>query len=645
MSQERRPYVEIPPDLRDTTSHAPAPPLQTLENRPDLEVRGLGKCFDLYPHDRDRVLEFLTRQTRHDRFWALKELTFEVPRGCAFGIIGSNGAGKSTLLKILSGVSRPTEGSLTVNASISSLLDLGLGFHTGFTGRQNIYLNCTLMGLDRARIDALLPQILDFAELESFIDYPVKTYSSGMSLRLGFAVASHLDYQIFLIDEVLTVGDQYFQRKCVRKIEQFIEQGRTIVLVSHDLHAVRSLCDRVLWLKDGRAVMEGPAAEVVDTYVDAVRAREGGAISRPPGLEAIRRLRTEEANLMRRAFISPTEPDASIPDPSSPAPSSPAPSSPVQPDGGPVALPASPGVIGQPSPVTDEHSRPPATPESAPAPAPALETAPAAPPEAPSTPPAIALESLRADLAEQFRQEWLHEGPHAGHSASPQTSSNSSSDPNSQQLPSAQASAQFPWRATLHDPALRETLTRAMRLPQARALWQSGEAPSPLMEYHGDMPLVTGSGEARVLEVLFLDRDGAARETFVTLEPLTFAVTFKAVVPVEDPIFGVAIHRNDDVYVYGPNTQFDRCLKGTYHGIYTFFLHYPSMPLLAGTYRISVALWDKHHLKPYAWHNRLYTLTFKADRDDHGIIVLPHDWAVMTHLAGDQEVLPPETDP
>lgn len=630
MSQERRPYVELPPDLRGD-HRAPSPqPLHPEGEKPDIEVKDLSKCFDLYPHDRDRVLEFFTRQPRHDRFWALKDLSFEVPRGCAFGIIGSNGAGKSTLLKILSGVSKPTEGSVAVNASISSLLDLGLGFHTSFTGRQNIYLNCTLMGLERERIDALLPYILDFAELEGFIDYPVKTYSSGMSLRLGFAIASHLDYQIFLIDEVLTVGDQYFQRKCVRKIEQFIEQGRTIVLVSHDLHSVRSLCDRVLWLKDGQRVLEGKASEVVDTYVDAVRSRESGAIRRPPGLDALRAVRSEDASLLKKAFLGPeaasgtivasadapksaavlesSDADAAAPD----RPSEPSETSSPPPDLQPLSHAALDALAGKESDsdVEARHDG-----DGGEIKGSMDATSSEITENAPDVEPP--LESRRAHLAERFRAD-LH-AQHAGGEAQE-------------------------WRSTSADPTLRATLSRAVALSNAPELWRSGEAPEPMMEYHGDMPLVTGSGEAKVLEVLFLDRHGQARESFTTLEPLTFAVTFKALHPVEDPIFGVAIHRNDDVYVYGPNTQFDRCLKGIYHGIYTFFLHYPSLPLLTGTYRISVALWDKHHLKPYAWHNRLYTLTMRADREDHGIIVLPHDWAMLTHISGEDERLPSEPE-
>jgi hypothetical protein len=199
--------------------------------------------------------------------------------------------------------------------------------------------------------------------------------------------------------------------------------------------------------------------------------------------------------------------------------------------------------------------------------------------------------------------------------------------------------AHIPYRATSADPELRRRILSAAALPDAPSLWQPGESIQPMMEYHGDLPLVTGSGESRILEVLILGPDGQPREEFVTGEPLTVAVTLKALEPVDNPIFGVAIHRNDDVYVYGPNTRFDHCLRGTYHGLYTFFLHYPSLPLLAGTYLLSVALWDKNHLKPYVWHNRLYTLSFKADREDHGLVVIPHTWGVVTHVSGPAEAL------
>ena len=217
-----------------------------------IEARGLSKCFEIYLNDRSRFFEFFGRRRHHEEHWALRDVSFEVERGRSFGVVGPNGAGKSTLLKIIAGISAPTRGQLNIHASMSTLLDLGLGFHPNFTGRENIALNCSLLGLTRDQADERIPEIIGFAELDAFIDYPVRTYSTGMMLRLGFAIAAHTEADIFLVDEVLAVGDQYFQRKCIRKIEEFVEQGRTIVLVSHDLHAVRSLCHHAIWLDGGR---------------------------------------------------------------------------------------------------------------------------------------------------------------------------------------------------------------------------------------------------------------------------------------------------------------------------------------------------------------------------------------------------------
>lgn len=584
--------------------HGPATPEASA--LPDVSAHALGKRFDIYKHDRDRVLELFSRTQRHEPFWALKEVSFEVPRGCAFGIIGSNGAGKSTLLRMLAGVSPPTEGELVVRASRSSLLDLGLGFHMGFSGRQNIYLTCTLMGLEPRQIDALVPDILAFSELEGFIDYPVRTWSAGMCLRLGFSIAAHLDQQLFLIDEVLTVGDQYFQRKCVKRIERFIEHGRTIVLVSHDLHAIRSLCNRVLWLRQGRTVLEGPAAAVVDAYLDAVRAREG--------TQHITRLDGS------------TDRSPSMPLQPPPAEAVPAQTFPAEENGAPEAQadssPSTPTLTLEPTPDQDTGKD-------------------------------RGKDTVKDMVKDTVQDSALPVQPAPSESPEPRSHAHvldaqrQAQPVTSEALPSP-AGRPLAYRATTPDPRLRARLLERLASPHPEAvltaMLTADEAPTPMQEYHGDLPVVTGSGEARILAVRFLNSDGQDRDRFVTRDELVVAVTFKALEPILDPIFGVAIHRNDDVYVYGPNSHFDRCLKGTYHGVYTFFLHYPSLPLLTGTYLVSVALWDRHHLKPYVWHNRLYPLVFHADREDHGLVVIPHHWGMVTHASGADEQLvdPPQ---
>jgi len=482
-----------------------------------IRVRGLGKRFDIYPSDRARVLEFFGNRKRHREFWALKDVTFDVPRGTSFGVIGSNGAGKSTLLRLLSGVSRPTEGTLEAGPRLTGLLDLGLGFHRDFTGRENIFLNCALLGLSDAEVREKVPRIIEFAELEEFIDYPVRTYSAGMNLRLGFAIACHVDYEIFLIDEVLAVGDQYFQRKCIRKIEEFIAEGRTLVLVSHDLHAVRSLCQQAIWLHAGRVVGRGDADEVVRAYIDVARDRDD--------------------RLRARQFAGATSADAHR--------------------------------------MGEEGGR--------------------------------ALSLVRRGDLDGCEPE----------------------------------PAATEYRCTSPSAQLRQAVLRSTALPDAESLLADPEEVTGYDEHHHERPLVTGTGEVRILAVRILDGEGREPASVRTHDPVTIAVTFRTRVPVERPILGVALFRNDDVYVFGPNTRFDAVerLDGVYDGVYTFFIHYPSLPLLGGTYFVSVAAYDKNHLKPHVWHNQLYTLSVETERADHGLVHIEHHWGLVIHARGGDEQL------
>jgi lipopolysaccharide transport system ATP-binding protein len=226
----------------------------------------LTKHYDLYPRPADRLIEFITRRPRHTIFPALQDVTFEVERGETVGIIGQNGAGKSTLLKLLCGVTRPSSGSLEAHGSIASILELGTGFHPEFSGRDNAALNAAILGLSPAEVRDRLPGILDFSELGTFLDRPVKTYSSGMYMRLAFSVAVNASPDILVIDEALAVGDGHFQKKCVDKIREFQEAGKTILFCSHALYHVTSICRRALWLDHGRVMRYGPALDVVHDY-------------------------------------------------------------------------------------------------------------------------------------------------------------------------------------------------------------------------------------------------------------------------------------------------------------------------------------------------------------------------------------------
>jgi lipopolysaccharide transport system ATP-binding protein len=214
---------------------------------------------------------------REETFWALSDIDFDVPRGKVFGVIGSNGAGKSTLLKILSRITDPTTGTAEIHGRVGSLLEVGTGFHPELSGRENIYLNGTLLGMRRREIKAVFEEIVDFAEVERFIDTPVKRYSSGMYVRLAFAVAAHLRPEILIIDEVLAVGDIGFQKKCLGKMQDVTGEGRTVLFVSHSLSTVNSLCEQCLLLENGRVKRIGPTAEVTNAYFDASNGTGGGS--------------------------------------------------------------------------------------------------------------------------------------------------------------------------------------------------------------------------------------------------------------------------------------------------------------------------------------------------------------------------------
>ncbi len=215
---------------------------------------------------RETFARLFRNQSRYHSFDALKGISFEVTDGQIVGLVGPNGSGKSTILKIIAGVYRPTSGVVRINGKVAGLIELGAGFHSDLTGRENILLNGLLLGLSKREIRSREQQILDFAELGDFIDSPVKQYSSGMFMRLGFAVATEIDPDILLIDEILAVGDASFQQKCMARIDEFRQRRKTIVLVTHDLASVRKLCQRVLLIQNGRIRADGTPAEVLDLY-------------------------------------------------------------------------------------------------------------------------------------------------------------------------------------------------------------------------------------------------------------------------------------------------------------------------------------------------------------------------------------------
>jgi ABC-type polysaccharide/polyol phosphate transport system ATPase subunit len=390
-----------------------------------VEARNLSKLYRLYPSPRQLLVEYLTlrRRRMHAEFWALKDITFSVPQGGVFGVIGDNGAGKSTLLRVLAGATQPTSGTLVVESPSASLIDLGTGFKPDFTGRENVRLNCALLGFDARQTEEALKDIVAFSELGKFIDYPLQTYSSGMIMRLGFAVAASVPSRVIIIDEVIAVGDNYFQHKCIERLAALQREGRTIVFAAHNLHAVKTMCHQVMWLKNGMCEALGPAEDTVARYVDHTRAREG----------------------------------------------------------------------------------------------------------------------------------CVDEAP--------------------------------------------KTVTRESR-------------------------------DITIAAVRVLGADGKEKADFDTGERVEVQVDFRAETPVLDPAFGVAIHRNDGVYCYGPNTAWDKVLYGEYSGEYRLSIIYPAFPLLAGSYLLSVAIFDREHVVPYVYHDRMYGFRVRGNVPDNGIVRIAHEWRI-----------------
>lgn len=360
--------------------------------------------------------------------WALQDLSLEVPRGGALAVVGENGSGKSTLLDVLMGATRPSAGAADVEQPVASLLELGAGFFHELSGRENAVQIGLLAGLGKREARQRALAVAEFAELGELYDRAVRTYSAGMVMRLGFALAASLRAPVTLIDEVLAVGDGYFQRKCIDRLGELRAGGSTLVVASHDLHALRGLCDRALWLRHGRLEALGTAEEVLGRY---------------------------EEHLRRRA---------------------------------------------------------------------AREDAP--------------------------------RGRH-------------------------------------------------------------------------------GTGEVVIREVRLRDAKGEERREFRTGETLRVEVLFETLRPLDSPVMGVALFRDDGVYCYGPNTRFDGCLAGSYQGRYRLTAEFPELPLLGGGYEVSVAFYDRDHVYAYAWDHRLYPFRVVSDRPDHGVVLLAHRFSVTKVGEGD----------
>lgn len=235
-----------------------------------IKVDHVYKSFNIY-YDRANTLKermlFFTRNKRREKREVLNDININIKKGETVALIGVNGSGKSTLLKLMTQIIFPNKGTIETKGKLTSLLELGAGFHPDFSGRENIYFNSSIFGLTKKEIDERLEQIIEFSELKDFIDNPVRTYSSGMYMRLAFSVAINVDADILLIDEILSVGDQHFQEKCFNKMRELKKEGKTMVFVTHSMDSVRNLCDRAVWLYDGKVRMDGNTSEVVNEYL------------------------------------------------------------------------------------------------------------------------------------------------------------------------------------------------------------------------------------------------------------------------------------------------------------------------------------------------------------------------------------------
>lgn len=233
-------------------------------------VEHVYKTFEIYMDKANSLKEKLLfwKRNKKEKREVLKDINLSIKEGEAVALIGVNGSGKSTLLKLMTKIIYPNKGKITVNGKLTSLLELGAGFHPDFSGRENIYFNASIFGLTRKQIDARLNDIIEFSELGSYIDNPVRTYSSGMYMRLAFSVAINVDADILLVDEILSVGDQHFQEKCINKMKELKKQGKTMVFVTHSLGSARELCDRAVWLNKGTLQMDGDVNEVIDKYLE-----------------------------------------------------------------------------------------------------------------------------------------------------------------------------------------------------------------------------------------------------------------------------------------------------------------------------------------------------------------------------------------
>ena len=523
----------------------------------------------------------LVRHLRPDEsFRALDDVSLTVAAGATCGIIGRNGSGKSTLLKLVAGITRPTGGQVRVAGRVSALIELGAGFHPEISGRENVFINGVMLGLSRREIGRRFDEIVEFAELEDFIDAPVKTYSSGMYMRLGFAVAVHVDPEILLVDEVLAVGDEGFSLKCLDKFAEFKRRGKTILLVTHALPMVERFCDEAVWLDGGRKRLTGDPRRVVQMYLadvaqaeDVHLAAEDAKAQRGPAVPGSPPPAPPAATEAPPAAVSPTAteaPSAAV----SPTAASPAPVGEGPPATAPAPTTDAPRAREAPSSSSSRAAGPPPAEESPRA----AERPPTASASAPSgaAPPA--------------------EGapPAAGESPSPAASASAASPP-------AAADEASP-DATAPDAAGEQPPADMFKAREGR--W--------------------GSGTVRIERVTLEGRRGAAH-VFRSGEPMTIRMRVVAEQPVADFAFGVSIFSSEGVCCYGTNTHLEELEPTRLDGDGEVAFVVDRLDLVAGTYKLDVAVHKRDGFS-YDYHRLLYTFRVKSGTRDVGIYRPRHAW-------------------
>jgi ABC-type polysaccharide/polyol phosphate transport system ATPase subunit len=433
-----------------------------------IEVVRASKLYRRYAHRKQFATlksallsrSLITNLAPDETFTALNDVTVTVPAGRTLGVIGRNGSGKSTLLKLVAGITKPTSGTVTVGGRVSALIELGAGFHPEISGRENVFINGIMLGLSKREITRRFDEIVEFAELQEFIDAPVKTYSSGMYMRLGFAVAIHVDPDVLLVDEVLAVGDEGFTHKCLDKFAEFKRRGKTILLVTHSLGLVERFCDEALWLDAGRVKGSGDPKRIVGAYITDIESSEE------------KQLAADDARARESASalsVSPDEPGSAV-------------------------LPDTP-----------------------------IETA-----------------TGPADMFRATEGRW-------------------------------------------------------------------------------------GSREVEIVEVRFVDADGAASHVFRSGEPMSLEISLRAPLPIDDFVIGVGIFNAEGVCCYGTNTSIEDLQGERLHGDAQAYFSIDALDLVEGTYKADVAV---HKLDgyPYDYHRLLYTFRVKSRTKDVGIYRPRHAW-------------------